>query len=289
MKAFRVLGLGAAAVRRSAGSLRVVLAAFVLPLLLAGGCSRGFQPRDYANPEALFRGALQEFERGRYANAIVGFDRLTLDLSSRDPLLTRTYYYLGLSHEKQREFLLAAQAFSRLHDGFPGDTLAATAMLAEGRAYQSLWRKPALDADYGMKALNVYRVLLTTHAGSPEAAEATTRIATIEDWLARKDYDIGVHYLRTRKAFDSSVIYFKDVIETYPNTPTARKAWLGMLQAYQARKWKEEADETCAEMRRRYPDDAEVRMACAGSGTAPDSAGMPAAPRAATVTPPRPN
>lgn len=283
MSADRVPAFGGAHVMRGNAWWRVLLVALTLPLLVVTGCSRGFQPRDFANPEALFRGALQEFERGRYANAIVGFDRLTLDLSSRDPLLTKTYYYLGLSHEKQREFLLAAQAFSRLHDGFPGDTLAATAMLAEGRAYQALWRKPALDADYGLKALNVYRVLLTTHAGSPEAAEATTRIATIEDWLARKDYDIGVHYLRTRKAFDSSVIYFKDVIETYPNTPTARKAWLGMLQAYQARKWKEEADETCDEMRRRYPEDAEVRAACAGSGTAPDSVASVVAPGATTA------
>jgi outer membrane protein assembly factor BamD len=250
-----------------------VYALLTVVMLFSSGCNRGFQPRNYANPEALFRGALQEFQRGRYANAIVGFERLTLDLASRDPLLTQTYYYLGLSHEKQQEFLLAAQAFSRLHDGFPGDTLAPVAMLSEGRAYQSLWRKPALDADYGLKALNVYRVLLTTHAASPEAVDATTRIATIEDWLARKDYDIGMHYLRTRKAYDSSIIYFKDVIETYPSTPTARKAWLAMLQAYQVRKWKEEADETCEEMRRRYPDDAEVTAACAVAGAGADSAG----------------
>jgi outer membrane protein assembly factor BamD len=244
-------------------------------LVAAAGCRRGFQVRDFANPEALFRGALQEYEQGKMGNAILGFERLTLDLSSRDPLLPATFYYLAMAHERQQEFLLAAQSFARLMDAFPSDTLAPRAMLGEGRAYQKLWRRDDLDAEYGTKAIGTLRVLLTTFPDGPEATEARERIATLEDRLARKDYETGVHYLRTRKAYDSAIIYFDDVIQTYPSTPTARLAWLGKLQAYRARKWTEEADETCAELRRRYPSDAEVREAC---GTGPGAAGVDTRP-----------
>lgn len=239
---------------------------------LVVACSRGFRPQDFANPEALYRGAMQEYQQGEWMNAIAGFERLTLDLSSRDSLLIPTYFFLAQAHEQRKEFLLAAQAFARLSDGFPGDTLAPRAILGEGRAYQSLWRKPELDADYGLKALGTFRVLLTSFPDGPEAADATARIATIEDWLARKDYETGVHYLKTRKAFDSSIIYFRDVIETYPNTPTARRAWLGLAEAYKSLRYDEEFRESCDMMRTRYTGDVDVRALCGAPVVAADTA-----------------
>ncbi len=234
-------------------------------------CGRGFRPQDFANPEALYRGAMQEYQQGEWANAIAGFERLTLDLSSRDSLLIPTYFYLAKAHEGRKEFLLAALAYSRLSDGFPADTLTPRAILGEGRAYQSLWRKPELDAEYGLRALGTFRVLLTAFPDGPQAAEATERIATVEDWLARKDYETGIHYLKTRKAFDSSIIYFRDVIETYPNTPTARKAWLGLGQAYRNLKYDEELRETCDAMHSRYVGDEEVRELCGAPAVAVDT------------------
>jgi len=260
----------------------VVLVVIALGSVMA--CARGFQPRDFANPEALFRGAVQEFQQRKWSNAVAGFERLTLDLSSRDSLLVPTYYYLAQAHEKREEFLLAAQAYQRLSDGFPADTLAPKAILGEGRSYQQLWRKPVLDAEYGLKALGTLRVLLTAYPDGPEAVDATQRIAAIEDWLARKDYEVGMHYLRTRKAYDPAIIYFQDVIETYPNTPTARKARLAMVQSYRKLKYAEEARETCDDLHRRHPGDAEVLEVCGPPVMAPPDS-TPVAPP--SVPPPR--
>lgn len=255
------------------GTRRAVL--LVVATLATVACGRGFQPRDFANPEALFRGALQEYERGEMGNAIIGFERLTLDLSSRDSLLPLTYYYLARAHENRNEFLLSAQAYARLSDGFPTDTLAPEALLGEGRSYQSLWRRVDLDADYGLQALGTLRVLLTAYPDGPQAADATERIAQVEDGLAEKDYLTGDHYLRARKAYDSAIIYFQDVVETYPTTPTAKLAWLGLLESYRKLRYNEEAVETCDELRRRYPDDAEVSKACEEVAPVPvDSAGV---------------
>ncbi len=256
----------------------VVLVVIVLGSVMA--CGRGFQPRDFANPEALFRGAMQEFQQRKWGNAVAGFERLTLDLSSRDSLLVPTYYYLAMAHEKREEFLLAAQAYQRLSDGFPADTLAPKAILGEGRSYQRLWRKPVLDAEYGLKALGTLRVLLTAYPDGPEAVDATQRIAAIEDWLARKDYEVGMHYLRTRKAYDPAIIYFQDVIETYPNTPTARKARLAMVQSYRKLKYAEEAQETCDDLHRRHPGDAEVLEVCGPPVMAPPDSTSVASPGA---------
>ena len=247
------------------------------------GCSRGFQPRDYANPEALFRASLLEFKRQKWDNAKLGFERLTSDLSARDPLLAPAYFYLALSHERQKEYLLAAQAFERITDGFPDDTLASTAMLGVGRSYQSLWRRPSLDAENGQKAISILRALLSSYPESKETDDAKKRIVQIEEWMAQKDYDTGVHYVRVRRAVDPAIIYFKDVVTTYPTTRAARLSWLRLHELYSKIRWKEDAAETCTAMWRAYPGDALVKTAC---GAAPaDSATAAKAPPPAVLSP----
>jgi outer membrane protein assembly factor BamD len=230
------------------------------------GCGRGFQPRDFATPEALFRASLIEFERKAWDNAQAGFEKLTTDLSSRDPLLAPAYYYLALTHERKKEFLLAAQAYERITDGFPDDTLAPVAMLGTGRSYQSLWRRPALDPENGQKAVSILRALLSSYPDSKQVDDAKARIVQLEEWFAEKDYATGVHYIKVRKAVDPAIIYFKDVVQTYPTTKAARLSWLRLHGLYTKIRWKEDAAETCTAMWKAYPGDADVKLAC---GTAP--------------------
>lgn len=225
-------------------------------------CSGGFKPQNFANPEALFRASLFEFEQKNWENAQLGFERLSNDLSARDPLLAPAYYYLALSHEHRKEYLLAAQAFQRVTDGFPDDTLAPSAMLGIGRSYQAMWRRPTLDPEYGQKAVSVLRALLSSYPDAKETAEAKKRIADLEEWFAEKDYLTGVHYMRVRRTVDPAIIYFKDVVTTYPNTKAARLSWLRLHELYTKIRWKEDAAETCTAMWTAYPGDDEVQKAC---------------------------
>jgi len=237
------------------------------------GCTPGFQPRNFANPEALFRASLLEYQRKHWDNAQTGFERLTNDLSARDPLLAPAYFYLALTHERRGQYLLAAQAYERVADGFPDDTLAPVAMLGVGKSYQKQWRKPALDAEYGQKAVSILRAMLSSYPDAKETTEAKAHIAELEEWFARKDYETGVHYVRVRRAIDPAIIYFKDVVTTYPDTKVARLAWLRLHELYSKIRWKEDAAETCTAMRKSYPEDVEVKAAC---GPAPAVLATPA-------------
>lgn len=249
-------------------SSRVESRLFVLLAIAAAlaGCGRGFQPRDYATPEALFQATLLEFQQKKWDNAQLGFERLTSDLSSRDPLLAPAYFYLALTHEKKQEFLLAAQAFERVTDGFPDDTLAPTAMLGSGRAYQSMWRRPSLDPEQGQKAASVLRALLSSYPDAKETEDAKRRITQLEEWFAAKDYQTAVHYIKVRPVVDGAIIYLKDIVSTYPTTRAARLSWLRLHELYTKIRWKDDAAETCAAMWKAYPGDAEVKAAC---GSAP--------------------
>lgn len=226
------------------------------------GCGHGFRPRDYANPEALFRASLAQFQAKHWDNAQAGFEQLSNELSARDPLLPPVLFYLAMTHERRNDNLLASQAFMKVADGYPDDTLAPQAVLGSGRNLQAMWRKTVLDPAEGQQAATTLRMLIATYPDSKAAAEAKTRIDTLNDRFATKDYETGVHYLR-RGAIDPAIIYFKDVVNTYPDTPHARLAWLRLHELYTKIRWKDDAADACLAMWKAYPDtDTEVLAAC---------------------------
>jgi outer membrane protein assembly factor BamD len=248
--------------------LRPLLLAVLLAAPLA--CAPPFNPKLFPSPDKLYPVAMAEYNAHRYDNAAKAFEQLTLDLAARDPRLPLSYYYLAQSQAKQGENLLAAATYNRLIDAFPQDTLVDDALYLSGRAYQKEWRHPELDATYGNNAVTAYQSLLASYPDSPFAAPAKKELATLDEWLAKKDYTTGYLYLK-RKAFDSAILYFKDVIRLHPNAPTTRQAYLKLLEAYQAIKYTEDARDLCDAMRKAYPKDGDVRDACGPAPAAPAS------------------
>ena len=235
----------------------------MLAATVTAGCARGFRVAAFPTPASLFSASLAEFNNKKWNNAITGFERLTLDLAARDTLLPLAHWYLANAHEQRNEHILAATGFSRLAESFPDDSLADDALYQSGESYLGLWRRVDLDPQYGTLAQLQFRQLLGTYPDSPFAERAEKRLLEIDDMFAAKDYGIGVYYTK-RRGFDSAILYFKDVVRDYPNTPHAKLALLRMVETYRRPQlnYKEEAAETCATLRAAYPDDAEVQRTC---------------------------
>src|SRR5262245_2763496 len=174
------------------------------------GCRSGFRLSRYTNNQALYDAGLREFQRRKWANAILAFEKLTTDLPARDSLLPRAYWYLGNAHKRQREHLLAAQSFTRLYESFLDDSLADDAALEAARSHRILWRKPGLDPTYGETALSTYNTMLGLFPTSEHADRARAEVLELEQWFATKNYETGKYYIR-RKAYDSAIIYLKTV------------------------------------------------------------------------------
>ncbi len=238
---------------------------FVAILFVAAACKPSFDPKTYPTTDKLYDVAMTEFGARHWENAAKAFEKLTTDMGIRDPRLPSVYYYLGEAQANQGMHLLAATTFNRLVDAFPQDTLVDDALFLSGRSYEKLWRKPALDAQYGQSAVTAYQSLLAVSPAGPYAVRANTSINKLDQWFAIKDYDTGYLYLK-RKAYDSAIIYFKDVIRLHPNAPKTRDAYLRLLQAYRTIKYGDDARDTCDAMRKAYPTDSQVREAC---GAAP--------------------
>ena len=244
--------------------------------VLVAACRPSFQLKNYTSNEDLYKAGLRQYQRHKWDNAIAAFEKLTVELPARDTLLPRSYWYLASAHERQGEHLLAAQSFSRLTESFPEDSLADDAALESARSYAKLWRKPDLDDTYGQTALQAYQTLVTLYPSSPLLPAAQKELARLEDWFAQKNYVAGMFYLR-QHAYDSAIIYFKGVLDQWPESPTARKAGVKLAQAYRAIRYHEDASELCTLLRQKYKTDSEVREACAG---------VPDAATAAAPTPP---
>lgn len=250
-------------------------------LLLAAACHPDFEITKFPTNEALYRAATEEFARGRWDNAVAAFEKLTTDLPARDTLLPRAHWYLARAHQEKAEWVLAATSFSRLTESFPDDSLADDAALEAARSYRKLWRKPALDPTYGESALASYNTLLGLYPTSPLIPQARKELADLEEMFAQKNYLSGMYYFR-RGGYDSGIIYFKDVINRYPQSASARLAQLRLVDSYKKIRYREDAVEACAALRKRFPDDAEVRATCADVAAPPS----PVASNPASAPPP---
>jgi outer membrane protein assembly factor BamD len=226
-------------------------------------CAHAFSVSRLATPTAAYAAGLEEYRKRHWENAASAFDHAINLLPPRDTLLPIAHYYLGQAYVHRKSYLLAADAFKRLYEGFPDDTLADDALLALGDAYRRQWRGPSFDPVKAVQALDAYSTLQRVYPDSPLAPIAEAKGAEINDALAKKDYDNGMFYFR-RGGYISAVIYFQDVVKDYPGTKTARQAQLMMVEAYRRLKYTEDLIEMCNTLRAVAADDAAVRKACAG-------------------------
>ena len=236
-------------------------APLILIAVFSLACRQDFNPGRIQTSDALYRASMRQLEARKWDNAIRGFERLTLTLPARDPLMPLSLYHLGRAHEGKDEFLLAAQSYERVTQSFPRDTLADDALFRAARSYARMWRKPTLDAQYGETALATYQQLLAAYPDSPHRAAAEQDMRRLTEWFAEKSYQTGLHYLR-RKAYDSAIIYLRDVVRLYPQTPQARQSLLKLVEAFREIRYSADVQETCATLHRQYPGDSEVREQC---------------------------
>jgi outer membrane protein assembly factor BamD len=228
------------------------------------GCHR-FDPRGYTQPEALFAASMREFRAGRFARAHAGFQQLTFELAGRDTLLPPVRFYLAESLFGQRDLVTATREFRRVADEHPTHELAPQALLRAADAYAELWRRPELDPANGQTALATYQELQGRYPDSRPAIIAGLRIRELNEQFAAKEYQNGLFYFR-RGAYDSAILYLRNLIATYPNSILVPEAYVRLVRAYRAIGYSEERDQICDHARQLYPTRDDVREAC-GDGS----------------------
>jgi outer membrane protein assembly factor BamD len=253
--------------------------------LIAAACGGGGPPT--VTPQPLDR--LTEVRRlarqGKWAKALPLLQRLAFDLPPGQAEVAEVSYLTGEALFQTGSFVEAASQFHQVADEFPETPYAPLALLRAGDSNMRQWRKPQLDPTPGEQALGVYQELVGRYPDSEAATRGGIHVRRLRTWFAHKAVMNGVFYLR-RKAYDSAILYFKDVVANFSDTEWAPRAVSRLIEAYTAIGYGEERKETCDHLRRFYPK-APVPESCPPA-TAADAAPPPPLSPPSTPSPPSP-
>lgn len=197
----------------------------------------------------------------KWANAIIAFERLQLELPTRDPRRPAARFMIAEARLGEGSNLQAVREFRRVADDFASDSLAPEALKRAADAYSRLWRRAELDPTYGMQAMATYQEVQTRFAGTPAANAAGVRIRELEDMFALKTYKAALFYIRY-KAHDSAILYLKDLIATYPQATIVPEALERLVETYQELGYVEEVQEACTFFRRSHPNAPNLEETC---------------------------
>jgi outer membrane protein assembly factor BamD len=204
---------------------------------------------------------MQLFRRGDFRRAQTALLRLTFEFGPSQPELAQVRYYLAECSFQLGDRVQAAADFRRVADEFSTSQYAPLALLRAGDSNLRLWHRPELDPTNGEAALAIYQELAGRYPDSDAAARARPHVKRLENQFADKAYKNGMFYLR-RKAYDSAIIYFKDVIASYPSAQRAPDALLRLVDSYRAIGYSQEVQETCEHLRRFYPNAVRLDRTC---------------------------
>lgn len=211
--------------------------------------------------DTLWATAQHAVRRGKWGDALKLLDRVLLEFPPGDPRATQAHMFEGEGQFALGSHLQAAREFRKVSDDTPNDPLAPEALLRVGDVYADLWRRPELDPSYGQTSLATYQELLNRYPGTSAAKRAQERIDDLQERFAVKEYKAALYYMRL-KAFDSAILYLKDLIATYPRSTVAPDALLHLVQAYRTLGYKEDVQETCGYIRRFHAQAPGVVKAC---------------------------
>ena len=249
-------------IRLTTGAARAVP---VVALVVVAACHH-FDPRQYTVPEDLYLAAMHQFRTGNYDKAQAGFQAVAFSVGARDTLYPLARYFLAESYFGQGDYVTAAQEFRRTADENPNHRLAPEALLRAADAYAKMWEKPDLDPTSGQTALATYQELAGRFPEASATRVATTRLKALNDRFAQKEMDVGIFYFR-RNAFDSAILYFKDLIASYPSSSLVAESYVYIVRSYHAIGYTDQETAFCNALRQLYPNLADTKRYC-GNGTA---------------------
>lgn len=190
--------------------------------------------------------------RGQYGKALPVFQRLSFEFGPSQPEAAEVRYHIGECYFQSRDYTSAAQEFRRAADTYPDSPWAPLALLRAGDANLRMWKRPELDPSFGEAALAIFQELVGRYPQSDAAKRAGLHVRDLKDRFAEKAYKTGMYYLK-RRAYDSAIIYFKEIVASYPEAALVPDALLRLVDVYQAIFYVEELEETCAHLWRYYP------------------------------------
>ena len=201
----------------------------VLVAVLVAGCAGAGQIR-YETPEEAYERGMRAYERGRYDQATEYFQAV-FDFGRTHEWADDAQLQLARAYVGNREYILAANEFSRFSQLYPSDERRADAEYERAMAYYELSPGYQLDQTDTERAITQFMLFIERFPQSPLVDEAQARVVELREKLARKQYEAAKLYER-RELYEAAALEFERVFDQYPGSAWADDALLGAIQAY---------------------------------------------------------
>ncbi len=208
-------------------------------------------------PDDLHARAVAAFEARNFGRAAQLYE-VFVQYHHGDPRAPEARLNLGQSYQERRDYLTAATHYQRLLNDFPQSQFGLAARMGICESYYRLSPRPALDQEYTVSATLHCESVATYYPGTDPASRATGYVTEMRLKLAQKAYETGLFYMR-RRAYDSAVVYFQQVVDQFPQTPLAATALRQMADVYTLQGYVEDAQEARDRLRRDYPNSPEAQ------------------------------
>lgn len=227
-------------------------------LVFVAACSTRQENLAELPPDALFDRGAEAFEARNFDRSI---DLLEYFVGRHlgDPRAPEARMMLGRAHMEKREYATAAVHFQRLAADYPSHALAAEARFQTCESYYQLSPRPALDQEYTISAMIHCQSIPEYYPGTEHAEQAQEYVVEMRGRLAQKAYETGMFYFR-RRAYDSAVVYFEDVVQQYADTEVAPAALGQLVETYTRIGYVEDAEEARERLLEQYPQSPEAQQ-----------------------------
>ena len=225
--------------------------AVVVPLVLSA-CGGGLSRYQGMTADELYELAQAERERGELGDAIQTLDRLML-VAGDWPFQAEARLMLADTHFEKGEYLTARSQYQRFLDRHTGHASSPDAALGICRSLSALAPQPERDQGYTLEAITACRNVVIDYAGLQQARDAGTISNEMRGTMARKEFLNGEYYFR-RKLFDSAIIYYEIVAESYSETEWAPWALLGVYRSNEEIGYDDLAEDASERLLGRYPE-----------------------------------
>jgi outer membrane protein assembly factor BamD len=236
---------------------RLRAGALLALVLTASACGLRQQNPATLAPDDLYQRATTAFEARRFARAAELYEVFVLHHHG-DPRAPQARFNLGRSFQERRDFITAATHYTRLINDFPQSALNLPARFGICESYYRLSPRPALDQEYTYSGILHCESVAAYYPGTEQAETAVRYVAEMRQKLAQKTFDTAMFYVR-RRAYDSAIVYFQQVVDQFPQSQLAPAALLQMAEAYSTQGYVEDAQEARERLLRDYPNSPEAQ------------------------------
>jgi outer membrane protein assembly factor BamD len=208
-----------------------------VPIIMTS-CGGPYSARNVNVPDEKLRLADELYSKGKYTQAAIEYKDF-LAVFAGDERSDYAQFMLAESYRGKGDYALAAVEYRILISDYGYSEYVDDAFFLEGLCAFEMTQRAERDQTHAYEALARIERFLRIFPDSPRRAEAEKVRDDIHDLLGKKSYMSASLYFK-RRHYGAAEIYFRKVVDDYPDTVWAGKSWyyLGYVEYERGRKEK---------------------------------------------------